>query len=208
MFKRNVRVKANIKKKIYFLFSMLLLTVVFTGTVFAAEQIFSPGDVNADGTVNLKDVTLLQRYFANTEEVILTTPENADVNADGEKNLKDVTVLQRYAAGGWGIELPEPAPIPGEETPDEDLKEYPILETKESAEGITSFSVQYGKSELERDLVCWSIHPENYEKTILLNFEIHGWEDSYAGDGQLLVNWEMLLWSTIHRVKICRTADC
>ena len=46
----------------------------------------------------------------------------------------------------------------------------------------------YGKSELGRDLMCYSFTPENYTDTVLLNFAIHGFEDFYDRDGQVLVD--------------------
>lgn len=75
---------------------------------------------------------------------------------------------------------------PTEELP-EDLRGFEKLSFRSNNE-IRIFSFKYGSSVLGRDLVGWSIAPAVYDRTILLNFEIHGWEDSYAGDGQLLVN--------------------
>ena len=69
-----------------------------------------------------------------------------------------------------------------------DLAQFTGLTTNTNASGITCTSARYGTSELGRDLVAWVIYPANYTRTILLNFEIHGWEDSYAADGQILVN--------------------
>ena len=71
-----------------------------TTTVTAGKK----GDVNGDGTVNLKDVVLVRRYIANGFGVTLDETI-ADVNGDGKVNLKDAVVLRRYIAGGWGIEL-------------------------------------------------------------------------------------------------------
>lgn len=47
---------------------------------------------------------------------------------------------------------------------------------------------QYGTSEEGRALLCHSFTPEEYERTILLNFAIHGFEDNYDKDGQVLVD--------------------
>lgn len=62
-----------------------------------------PGDVNADGAVNLRDVVLLRRALADWD--VQTDPYNADVNADQTADLKDVVQIARYLAGGWGAEL-------------------------------------------------------------------------------------------------------
>ncbi len=62
------------------------------------------GDVNEDGSVDLKDVTILRRHLAGGWNVRINE-YNSDVNGDGSIDLKDVTILRRYLAGGWGIEL-------------------------------------------------------------------------------------------------------
>ena len=61
-------------------------------------EISLPGDINSDGSVNLKDVVLLARYVAGWEN--LTVNEAAiDINGDGLVDLKDVNHLARYLAG-------------------------------------------------------------------------------------------------------------
>ncbi|MBQ9267020.1 MAG: succinylglutamate desuccinylase/aspartoacylase family protein [Clostridia bacterium] len=47
---------------------------------------------------------------------------------------------------------------------------------------------EYGISELGRSLVAYSFTPSAYDRTILLNFEIHGFEDKFDRDGQVLVD--------------------
>ncbi len=49
-------------------------------------------------------------------------------------------------------------------------------------------SFVYGTSELGRSLTCYEICGERVERTVLLNFAIHGFEDEYDGDGQVLVD--------------------
>ena len=70
-------------------------TVTIVGTV--------SGDVNGDGTVNNKDVGLLQRYINTWDDVTVNT-DTADVNKDGKINNKDLGLLQRYV-NGWNVEL-------------------------------------------------------------------------------------------------------
>ena len=65
---------------------------------------YLPGDVNGDGTVNGKDVTLVRRYNASGYEVTINEAA-ADVNADGLINGKDVTLIRRYVAGGYDVKL-------------------------------------------------------------------------------------------------------
>ena len=70
---------------------------------------FIYGDVNDDGTVNGKDVTLIRRFIAGGYNISINESA-ADVNCDGTINGKDVTLIRRYIAGGYGIELPVPPP--------------------------------------------------------------------------------------------------
>ena len=63
-----------------------------------------PGDVNSDGSIDLKDVTVLRRHLAGGWNVTISEA-NSDVNKDGSIDLKDVTILRRYLAGGWGVTL-------------------------------------------------------------------------------------------------------
>jgi len=63
------------------------------------------GDLNGDGVINSKDVTLLRRYLAGGYSVTLTNELIADVNKDGVVNAKDVTILRRFLAGGYGVVL-------------------------------------------------------------------------------------------------------
>ena len=74
------------------------------------------GDVDDDGEIGPKDVTMLRRFLAGGWNVSINE-EKADVDGDGEVGPKDVTVLRRYLAGGWGIKLPD--------APD-DVLEYPV----------------------------------------------------------------------------------
>lgn len=57
------------------------------------------GDANLDGKVNIKDVTLIQKYVANIldfDEVQLTL---SDTNKDEKVNIKDATAIQKFIAG-------------------------------------------------------------------------------------------------------------
>lgn len=52
--------------------------------------------------------------------------------------------------------------------------------------GIRSFC--YGRSESGRDLMCYEFCGDDFNRTVLLNFAIHGYEDEYDADGQVLVD--------------------
>ena len=163
----------------------------FTVTVVekeTEETTYQYGDTNGDGIINLKDVTLLRRMLAAGEVDTSKIRGNPDANGDGVVNLKDVTHLKRYLAGGWGVELPQITEPKDDEPLSADLAQYELLSTSKLESGTVCTSFRFGKSVLDRDLVCWSIQQREYSRTILLNFAIHGWEDEYAADGQLLVD--------------------
>ena len=65
---------------------------------------YVPGDINGDGVVGTKDVTVLRRYIAGGYNVTVVD-EALDVNRDDAITTKDVTALRRFIAGGYGIEL-------------------------------------------------------------------------------------------------------
>ncbi len=77
-----------------------------TGDYFAVDNltihsIEKRGDVNADGSVNIRDVTALIDYLlsGNASAIILT---NANCNQDGGVNISDVTTLIDYLlSGSW-----------------------------------------------------------------------------------------------------------
>lgn len=57
------------------------------------------GDVDGDGDVKIKDVTMIQRAAAFIVELTETQAKAADVNADTKVNVNDATAIQRYVAG-------------------------------------------------------------------------------------------------------------
>lgn len=66
---------------------------------------YIPGDVNGDGTIDLKDVTLVRRLV--TGYGVTANKLAADVNGDGEITMKDVVLIRRYVvdAEGYGVTL-------------------------------------------------------------------------------------------------------
>ena len=58
-----------------------------------------PGDVNADGLIDLKDAVMIRRYLAGWD--VTVNLANADVDQKEGVNLKDVTCICRYLAGGY-----------------------------------------------------------------------------------------------------------
>lgn len=66
-----------------------------------------------------------------------------------------------------------------------------ILPAAGASKGSTNVqSFVYGKSGKGQSLICYKITPPYASKRkVLLNFEIHGWEDAYRRDGQVLCNF-------------------
>ena len=62
----------------------------------------TPGDVNRDGNINMKDLVLIQQLINRWDVQIVESA--ADVNDDGEINMKDLVLLQRYI-NGWEVVL-------------------------------------------------------------------------------------------------------
>jgi hypothetical protein len=61
-----------------------------------------PGDVNGDGKVNNKDLSLLFQYLSGWD---VKVEESAlDVNGDGKVNNKDLSLLFQYLSG-WVVEI-------------------------------------------------------------------------------------------------------
>ena len=61
------------------------------------------GDIDGNGKVNMRDLTVLQRYYSGWNDQVVNTPA-MDVNGDGKCNSRDVTTLQRHFAG-WDVTL-------------------------------------------------------------------------------------------------------
>ena len=56
------------------------------------------GDANGDGSVNINDVTQIQRHLAELESLEGIYLHAADANQDGTLDISDATTLQMYLA--------------------------------------------------------------------------------------------------------------
>ena len=56
------------------------------------------GDANSDGQVNIQDVTVIQRYLVELEDLSELELKAADANQDGALDIADATTLQMYLA--------------------------------------------------------------------------------------------------------------
>ncbi len=66
---------------------------------FSTDQytppVIVPGDVNADGAIDVKDVSLVIRHVLELDELSEAGKEAADVNGDGIVDIKDITLIMR-----------------------------------------------------------------------------------------------------------------
>ena len=78
-----------------------LITLFFALCVgaFASSATAGVGDVNADGSVNVSDVTALVNQIIGSGSY---SAQACDVNADGEVNVSDVTALVNLIINGGG----------------------------------------------------------------------------------------------------------
>ncbi|HCR73819.1 MAG TPA: endoglucanase, partial [Ruminococcus sp.] len=53
------------------------------------------GDVNCDGAVDVRDITLLVKYILGSGSLSSSALKNADVSSDGKVNVSDVSYLKR-----------------------------------------------------------------------------------------------------------------
>lgn len=60
---------------------------------------YSKGDVNNDGTINVRDIILIKRHIVGMEILEGDEFKAADVNEDGVVNIRDLVVLKRYMVG-------------------------------------------------------------------------------------------------------------
>lgn len=101
----NEKLDVNVSYRYGHIYNAELESIAFdmvSGYVSVINYI--PGDVNSDGEVSGKDVTLIRRYNAGGYDISINEAA-ADVNDDGDISGKDVTLVRRYNAGGYDVEL-------------------------------------------------------------------------------------------------------
>lgn len=104
-----MKTNAIIKRLAALILSAMMLAVAAV-PAFARDAVvtdccegLAPGDVNGDGSVDLKDAFLMIRHCAGFDDGI--DLGNADVRNDGEVTMKDVSLLLRVLAGISGVRL-------------------------------------------------------------------------------------------------------
>ncbi len=74
----------------------ILLTIT---SISAVASSYKVGDVNYDNSINVQDVTEIQKYLANMR----SNTAIADFNSDGKVNIVDCTVMQKCISGEISI---------------------------------------------------------------------------------------------------------
>lgn len=90
---------------------VLIVMLTVSGNVFALDKYVdidmvekvTAGDLNNDGSLNLKDLVLLARYVADCP-IFYINEDAADVNGDEITDFSDVVHLAQHLAG-WKVEL-------------------------------------------------------------------------------------------------------
>lgn len=89
------------KRLIKICITLLVLATLASTQILSASALISPyrrGDVNYDYSIDIDDVTLLQKYLANTIDLSKRSLYGGEVNGDGKLNIDDVTMIQKYCA--------------------------------------------------------------------------------------------------------------
>ena len=70
----------------------------------SSGRTYNKGDVNNDGTINVRDIILIKRHIVGMETLTGDAFKAADVNEDGVVNVRDLVILKRYMVGLEDIE--------------------------------------------------------------------------------------------------------
>lgn len=57
------------------------------------------GDADSNGSVNIVDAAVIQRFMVGVEMTKVCNERNADVDGDGNVTIRDVLIIQRYLVG-------------------------------------------------------------------------------------------------------------
>ena len=86
--------------------TLTLAPVTLTGgkITVASASTHVPGDIDGNGTVNMRDLLTLRQALAGGYGVDVSV-EVGDLDHNGSVNMRDLLTLRQYLAGGYGIVL-------------------------------------------------------------------------------------------------------
>ena len=90
------------KKTLMILCALCLTIAAVLSVCTVSADTIKYGDVNGDGSINNRDLGLLQQYLNDWDVTI--DAEAADVTHDGKLNNRDLGLLQQYL-NDWDVTL-------------------------------------------------------------------------------------------------------
>ena len=176
-------------------FGVILLTCILLASMFivlyySREEVSVAKIANADNNISTQQLNEVQKSNKTAETQNTVEEENTVKTENTEQentNKKDDTKENDNSSDSNKQTTKKTNTTQKKEnTASTNKKTETKTETKKVNNNYSTFT--YGRSENNRKLTCYSIAPEKYDKTILMVFAIHGYEDSYAKDGKVLVN--------------------
>ena len=78
------------------LFGILFLSLsLMFPPISSADDLKAAADVDRDGNINIRDLTLVGKHFGETIDPNQGVP-NPDVDRDGNVNIRDLTLVAKY----------------------------------------------------------------------------------------------------------------
>ena len=114
---------------------LLVATIIILSLSVMPALALSRGDVNADESIDMKDVLLLRKYIAGMGASIAFLP--SDANGDDSLDMKDVLLLRKYIAG-MQVQL---APMDDQPSTPSSSESTDVTTTQESTPEPTSTPV-------------------------------------------------------------------
>lgn len=84
-----------------------LLSVLTVQPPVSAADAPATGDINADGSADVQDIAILQKYLLTSGEMSAGAAVQADLNSDGVLSAADLTLLKRLALQPKQPDAPE-----------------------------------------------------------------------------------------------------
>ena len=80
--------------------SILSQIIYVNGSVRVSQITVLRGDVDGDGSVDIKDINLLKKYVSSAVDISLIVPQNSDFDGNGDIDMQDIRALKKFVAGG------------------------------------------------------------------------------------------------------------
>lgn len=117
-------------KKFLIISLIMIMCICFTTLTISAapdnRDVAASGDVNGDMYLDIKDVTLMQKYLIETADKSQLIMSNFDFNGDGINDIADGTALQKYITKYGPIYL-EPTGSSTASTKATDTVTFPVV---------------------------------------------------------------------------------